>query len=74
MFSSKSFIVSDLTFRSFFKKIYLFIYLFIYFWLHWVGLHCCAQAFSSCGKRGPLSIAVCGLLTAVACLVAEHGL
>ena len=53
---------------SFFKK---FIYLF-YFWL------CCilaaAWAFSSCGERGLLFVAVHGLLIAVASLVAEHGL
>ena len=32
------------------------------------------QAFSSCGERGLLFVAVCGLLIAVASLVAEHGL
>ena len=31
-----------------------------------MGLHCCVRAFSSCGKRGPLFIAVCGLLIVVA--------
>ena len=39
-----------------------------------LGLHFCARAFSSCGKRGPLFIAVCGPLTIVASLVAEHRL
>ena len=39
-----------------------------------LGLRCCAQAFSSCGKRGPLFLQVCGLLTAVASLAVEHGL
>ena len=39
-----------------------------------LGLHCCAQALSSCGMRGLLFVAVCGLLIAVASLVAEHGL
>ena len=38
------------------------------------GFHFCARAFSSCGKRGPLFIAVHGPLTIVASLVAEHGL
>ena len=33
-----------------------------------------ARAFSSCGERGLLFIAVHGLLIAVASLVAEHGL
>ena len=36
-------------------------------------LRCCAWAFSSCGKWGLLFV-VCGLLIAVASLVAEHGL
>ena len=39
-----------------------------------LGLHFCARAFSSCGKRGPLFIAVRGSLTIVASLVAEHRL
>ena len=39
-----------------------------------LGLCCCAQAFSSCGERGLLFVAVRGLLIAVASLVAEHGL
>ena len=37
-------------------------------------LRFCARAFSSCGKRGPLFIAVRGPLTIVASLVAEHRL
>ena len=47
---------------------------FIYLFLAALGLHCCAQAFSSCGERGLLFAAVRGLLIAVASLVAEHGL
>ena len=39
-----------------------------------LGLHFCARAFSSCGKRGPLFIAVRGPLTVAASLVAEHRL
>ena len=39
-----------------------------------LGLRFCARAFSSCGKRGPLFIAVRGPLTIAASLVAEHGL
>ena len=41
-----------------------------------LGLHFCARAFSSCRERGPLFIAVRGLLTiaAAASLVAEHRL
>ena len=38
-----------------------------------LGLRCCAQAFSSCGERGLLLVAVRRLLIAVASLVAEHG-
>ena len=39
-----------------------------------LGLRFCARAFSSCGKWGPLFIAVRGSLTIVASLVAEHRL
>ena len=39
-----------------------------------LGLCFCAKAFSSCGKRGPLFIAVHGPLTIAASLVAEHRL
>ena len=39
-----------------------------------LGLCFCARAFSSCGERGPLFIAVCGPLTVAASLVAEHKL
>ena len=51
-------------FRLFFLKeflyfYYLFIYLFFKF-LAVLGLRFCARAFSSCGKRGPLFIAVRG--------------
>ena len=107
MFSSKTFIVSDLTFRSqihfefifvygvrecsnfilffflndtnyhftifiFFKEFLYFYYLFIYLFLAVLGLRFCARAFSSCGKRGPLFIAVRWPLTITASLVAEH--
>ena len=49
------------------------IYLFILF-LAALGLCCCARAFSSCSEQGLLLVAACGLLIAVASLVAEHGL
>ena len=39
-----------------------------------LGLRFCARAFSSCGERGPLFIAVRGPLIIVASLVAEHRL
>ena len=51
-----------------------FIY-FIYLFLAASVLRCCPRAFSSCGERGLLVVAVHGLLLiAVASLVAEHGL
>ena len=53
---------------------YLFMYLFIYLFLAVLGLRCCAWAFSSCGERGLLFVAVRGLLIAVASLVVEHRL
>ena len=49
-------------------------YLFIYLLLAVLGLRFCARAFSSCGKRGPLFIAVRGPLTIAASRVAEHRL
>ena len=39
-----------------------------------LGLRFCAKAFSSCGKRGPLFIAVRGPFTIAASVVAEHKL
>ena len=39
-----------------------------------LDLRFCARAFSSCGKWGPLLIAVRGPLTMAASLVAEHRL
>ena len=39
-----------------------------------LGLRFCARAFSSCGKWGPLLIAVRGPLTIAASLIAEHRL
>ena len=39
-----------------------------------LGLCFCARAFSSCGERGPLFIAVRGPLTIAASRVAEHRL
>ena len=39
-----------------------------------LGLRFCARAFSSCGKQGPLFIAVRGPLTITASLVVEHRL
>ena len=56
------------TVNSFFK------FYFINLFLAVLGLCCCTQAFSSCGERGLLFVAVRGLLIAVASLVEEHGL
>ena len=39
-----------------------------------LGLRCCAWAFSTCGERGLLFVAVCRLLIFMVSLVAEHGL
>ena len=51
-----------------------FINLFIYLFMAVLGFRFCARAFSSCGERGPLLIAVRGPLTVAASLVAEHRL
>ena len=47
---------------------------FIYLFLAVLGLRFCARAFSSCGEREPLFIAVHSPLTIAASLVAEHRL
>ena len=49
-------------------------YSFIYLFLAVLGLRLCARAFSSCGKREPLFIAVRGPLTIAASPAAEHRL
>ena len=41
-------------------------FLIFYLFMAVLGLHFCARAFSSCGKRGPLFIAVRGPLTIAA--------
>ena len=46
--------------------------LFIYFWLHWVFV--AVRRLSLVAASGVCFMAVHGLLTAVASLVAEHGL
>ena len=53
------------------SRCYLF---FFFFFLAVLGLRFCARAFSSCGKRGPLFIAVRRPFTVAASLVAEHRL
>ena len=58
------------------KDLFFFLILFIYFFIYGcVGSSFfCARAFSSCGKWGPLFIAVRGPLTIAASLVVEHRL
>ena len=52
-------------------RLFFFLLIFlIYLFLAALGFRCCAQAFSSCSKRGLLFVAVRGLLIAVAFLVA----
>ena len=53
---------------------FFFLIYFIYLFLAALGLRCCTRAFSSCNEQGLLFVVVHGLLTAVASLVAEHGL
>ena len=52
--------------------IFFFFLIFFYLFMAVLGLRFCARAFSSCGKRGPLFIAVRGPLTIAASLIAEH--
>ena len=57
---------------NFFYHIFIYLYLFIF---GCVGSPLLlARAFSSCGERGLLFVAVPGLFVAVASLIVEHGL
>ena len=58
----------------FFFFYFLFVCLFVYLFMAVLGLRFCARALSSCGKRGPLFIAMRGPLTIAASPVAEHRL
>ena len=69
-----SFIHSFIHSFTFSKYQFFCFVLFIYLFMAVLGLRFCARAFSSCGKRGPLFIAVRGPLTVAASLVAEHRL
>ena len=65
------------TLRARFRLLHELCFFFVFFLFYifgCVGFRFCARAFSSCGKRGPLFIAVHGPLTIAASLVAEHGL
>ena len=66
-------VISESSSSFFFKEIHV-IYLFIYLFMTVLSLRFCARALSSCGKWGPLFIAVRGPLTIAASLVAEHRL
>ena len=59
---------------DFLSPLFFFFFLIIYLFMAVLGLRFWARVFSSCGKRGPLFIAVRGPLTIVASLVAEHRL
>ena len=61
-------------FLNFFPGHFNFMGFFLNLFLGVLGLCFCARAFSSCGKRGPLFIAVRRPLTVAASLVAEHRL
>ena len=58
----------------YFYKVFFFLKLTYLSILVALGLHCYRRAFSSCGERGLLFVAACGLLIAMASPVAEHGL
>ena len=58
----------------FLKSLFLKNYLFIYLFMAVLGLRFCAGAFPSCGKWGPLFIAVHGPLTIAASPAVEHRL
>ena len=64
-------LISHLYVQAYFRMISFF---FLILFMAVLGLRFCARAFSSCGKWGPLFIAVCRPLTIAASLVAEHRL
>ena len=64
----------QLLFQKYYPSYNTFLKKLIYLFLAVLGLRFCARAFSSCGKRGPVFIAVRGPLTIVASLVAERRL
>ena len=66
--------ITDLLFFFFVVVVVVVVLNLFILFLAELGLHCCARAFSSCGERGLLFVAVRGLLIAGASLVAEHGL
>ena len=69
------FLLGHLTSYQHLKNLlYSFFFFNIYLFMAVLGLHFCARAFSSCGKRGPLFIAVRRPLTIAASPVAEHRL
>ena len=53
---------------------FFFNFIYLYLFMAVLSLRFCARAFSNCGKRGPLLIAVRGPLAIAASLVAEHRL
>ena len=71
---SSTAVLKHVQFSFFLNRNLLFIYLFNSFILAALGLRCCAWAFSSCGERRLLFVAVHRLLIAVASLTVEHGL
>ena len=66
--------VRRLSFLFFFNNSFFFFFNFIYLFMAVLGLRFCVRAFSSCGKWGPLFIAVRRRLTIAASLVVEHRL
>ena len=60
--------------RVFTNDSFSFFFFFFNLFMAVLGLRFCEKAFSSCGKWGPLFIAVRGPLTIAASLVAEHRL
>ena len=68
------FLIVSFTVQKIYSLMSFFKNKFIYLFLAALGLHSCAQAFSSCGQQGLLFIVVHGLLIAVDSLVVDHRL
>ena len=71
---SSAYSVHDALWSGWDCSLLFLILIFLSLFLVALGLHCWAQAFSSCTEQGPLSVVVHSVLTVVASLVAEHKL
>ena len=61
----------DLVACCFFFFFFNYFKIYFYFWLHWVFMHCCVQAFSSCSEQRLFFVVMHRFLIVVASLVGD---